>query len=396
MRDFGAGIPTASTTTQPPPAQLHSPAQSLASMSEEKGITVLFRRVEILSLTEIDLINQNFLCQLFMQFRIAGGAKNEALCADRYNAITDEPVWPVGPDGKPTFKPGIRWYLDRINFTNAMDRPEKLEAAVLDSGEDLIVNMRWVGRFTEAYELENFPFDSQALHIHMVAHTRLNGPMPMRMQHDSNMVRLVDPRNTFALHQQWCLVDALGVVAGQSDQFKSQADRDFATASISCFVTRRPGFVLANVVYPSGLISLLAATLPFTVEPIPANASGRLDATVVFILTMVAFKTSIASALPAIAYLTWADKYVIGNSTIVVLSSVLCAAANAAGGTRVTDYYIVGSLVGLWVLVHIYFLCTRAAALMKRANELKLVTNDQSGVERRSVRETSRKASLVI
>ena len=67
----------------------------------------------------------------------------------------------------------------------------------------------------------------------------------------------------------------------------------FRSSRAVAVVLRRPGFIMANVAVPSGLIAALSV-VPFALEP-DEHAADRLGLGVVFILTMVSFKTAVSS-----------------------------------------------------------------------------------------------------
>ena len=129
------------------------------------GVRLLLKRVELISLTEIDVLSQAFKCQIYVQFRVPGGNRDRDLLADRNLSFNEEPPFPVDSDGRPTFRPGIRWYLKRIDFTNDLQK-ELHEVAIMDNGDDLICAMRWTGQFTESFELEMFPYGFAPITFH--------------------------------------------------------------------------------------------------------------------------------------------------------------------------------------------------------------------------------------
>ena len=71
------------------------------------------------------------------------------------------------------------WYLSRIDFPNAVSY-EKLEAFVTKDykdSNDLIIWLRIKGEFLEVMEMENYPFDIQALTFTIGVSARRNGPL---------------------------------------------------------------------------------------------------------------------------------------------------------------------------------------------------------------------------
>jgi hypothetical protein len=253
----------------------------------------------------------------------------------------------------------------------------------MDNGTDLVCGMRWHGRFAEAFELETFPFDAQALHVNMIFETRLDGKTPTRIQLDPDIVALVDPRNTFSLHQSWHLSNILGVVTGHADHDDNakqgkrsvSTDRSFSTTTITALVARRPGFALAKVAVPAALISLLGFT-PFALD---IDLGGdRMNLSVILLLTIVAFLQSTTSFLPTINYLTLLDKYLFSSMLIIFGAIVASALSYLVSATRETDYVVVGALFVLWLLVKMYWFYGVSWAYRKRS---EIVDRVERGTE---------------
>ena len=88
-------------------------------MAEKKKPLVLkLHRIDLLSLTQIDQLEQSFTCQVYLQFLVPHGARDPDLCKDMH---VDRPSFPIGPDGRPTSRPSAAWYLNQLDFTNALD-----------------------------------------------------------------------------------------------------------------------------------------------------------------------------------------------------------------------------------------------------------------------------------
>ena len=266
-----------------------------------RGVTFIVKYVQLYALTDINDLAQSFECQLYMQLRVPGGASDRDLLADRGHTRTDErPPFPIDETGRPTFRPGIMWYLSRLEFNNEIS-VERAEAAVMEEGADLICGVRWKGRFSEPLELGRFPFDAQPLTMQLIANNRIDGPMPIFFKVDPDVRKSVDPRNSFALHQQWRLYnDVLGVAARE---YKEEEDRRFTSLEVSVLVERKAGFCLTNVALPTLMISLFTF-LPFMV-PKAGNETrgGRVETSMFLVFTVMAFKSSVRDLIPALSYL---------------------------------------------------------------------------------------------
>lgn len=267
----------------------------------KKPVVMKLQRVDLLALTNIDQINQSFTAQLYVQLRIPDGASDADLCSCLHE---DRPPFPIGEDGLPTFRPSAGWYLNQFDFVNALD-VHILDKAVMRSGPDLLLNTRYQGTFTEAFELENFPFDAQPLSISMVINCRESGPVPVSLRLEENLAKSVDPRKSFALYQQYHLADLINVRLGKTT---TVSDRVFPTMAITFLVARRPAFVLTNVALPTLLISTLSF-VPFMLHA-DVYIADRFALLFALVLTTVAFKSTIATMVPAIPSLTWVGTYI--------------------------------------------------------------------------------------
>ena len=92
--------------------QRSSPTKAARRASGTRRVTLEVVRVDLVQLSGIDLRQQKFTAQLFVQFRFENGALDEAL-ADPNDAF------PVDAAGKPTFRPSARWFLKQIDLVDA-------------------------------------------------------------------------------------------------------------------------------------------------------------------------------------------------------------------------------------------------------------------------------------
>jgi len=327
-------------------------------MSAVKGITFVVTRVQLYSLVSIDDLAQTFECQLYVILLVPGSANDPDLLADRFCPNGEAP-FPTDPKtGQPTFRPGILWYLSRLEFVNQI-HVERVETAVMARNDDLVCALRWKGVFTEPLELEQFPFDVQPLTMQLVANNRTDGPVPIYLEVDPECQKSIDPRNSFAMYQSWRLYnDVLGVVSGMYDDGDN---RRFPSLEMSCLVERKAGFCVVNVALPTLLISLFSV-VPFVV-PKAGNESARVATSMFLVFTVMAFKDSVRSIVPAVSYLTLIDRYVLGVMVLVFISLGLAAAgsriasedeSNVAHWDR-DDLQAIGILLGIWLILHVYF-----------------------------------------
>ena len=146
-----------------------------------------------------------------------------------------------------------------------------------------------------------------------------------------------------------------------------------------CHIHRLPGVYVRNVVLPMGLFALMTL-LRFRIQ-LP---DLRLSFSMTLIFIAIAYKFVTIGALPAIAYLTLLDKFVMSQTLLIVLS-----AFEHGFGHQEYDLIVVWVTVGLWIAAHLYF-AARAFAV-KRLQRKQRRTRQS---DRLSQRRLSRAASL--
>jgi hypothetical protein len=81
--------------------------------------------VEISQVSKIDDVQQLFAAIIFVQFKFPGGKRD----TDLWNTSGED--FPIGPDGKPTFKPTAKWYFEHIELCNHISGSiEKLDESI--------------------------------------------------------------------------------------------------------------------------------------------------------------------------------------------------------------------------------------------------------------------------
>ena len=117
--------------TAPPPAPKILPLKR----------TLEVRFVEMNRLGDIDIINQRFHAEFVVQLAFKGGANDEQLSST-------DPGFPLDAWNRPTFRPSAAWYMAQVDFNNAHEFTQ-LDAKVVTDGDDLLMNMRFEGVFSE-------------------------------------------------------------------------------------------------------------------------------------------------------------------------------------------------------------------------------------------------------
>lgn len=268
-------------------------------------------RADMTQLSSIDQLSQTFRARLFLILRIPGGAKDE-------NLVKEFEGFPIDEDGRPTFRPSARWYLNQLDFPNGRDL-HTLESKVTVLDNDLQLIKRIEGEFFEQFELRSFPFDAQDLTVTVSINCATEGPVPVEFAiAESNAQLGVDTTN-FAFGDIWELSPS---ITPELTTVGATSKRRFPAVHLRACVSRRPGFVVLNVALPTTAIAFLAVTTFFVDVALPHT---RIDLSVTILLTSIALKYATAAYLPQISYLTLVDRFVLLCNTMVFLSTLLHA-----------------------------------------------------------------------
>ena len=260
--------------------------------------------VEILQLNSVDLVAETFTAQLFIEFRFPGAALDPDLSAK-------SAAFPFGPDGKPTFRPSARWYVDQIDFNNA-NKYQILNKDVLEVGQNIHAKIRFEGTFFTNLELTHFPFDCQALTFSLAINCREAGMTPVLLRNAEDLTCQSISNDSFHLQEVYYVQERLHVATGSC----GHAPRTFPAVNVTMALERKAGFFIVNVLVPLFLfvpLSCMQFFIPVT------ELAGRMEFGLAMLFTTVTFKFSISNTLPQISYLTLLDKYLLLGGLINLL-----------------------------------------------------------------------------
>ena len=354
-------------TRQQPAGGLATAARATQAAQKLKDpLKLELMRVDVRQIKNIDQIAQTFNARVFIQFRIDGGALDEALC----EGLNDR-------GAEPALR-SARWFLDKLEWHNAAELPTIITKMVNKMNDrDLSLVLEVEGSFLETFELENFPIDYQELTIKLRTACAREGGMPCIFCKTAlkSCALNVDTGN-FSLANVWRLEP---IVDAFISSYQAMEGRTYPVLSMRCHIHRLPGFYVLNVVLPMGLFALMTL-LRFRIQ-LP---DLRLSFSMTLIFIAIAYKFVTIGALPAIAYLTLLDKFVMSQTLLIVLS-----AFEHGFGHQEYDLIVFWVTVGLWIATHLYF-ATRAFAV-KRLQRKQRRTRQS---DRLSQRRLSRAASL--
>jgi hypothetical protein len=342
-------LPTAPGAPAPepvPPAKRPPPAPL-------RDIELL--RVTFVQLKGVDCVEQTFKAHLMVECRIAQGALDPDLMIQ-----SDEFPKPSAVDG--SFRPSALWYLNK-----QFDYPNALEFNVLESktfavGDDLHLVQRVDGTFNEIMNLANFPFDTQQLNVELMVKCAAEGPMPAALSVGRDVLAATEH---FSQPNLWDLHGDVGLSLHEVGPKNAQGVRmkTYPALQISVLLSRRPAYYVINIAMPMAIFSLMGA-LVFMVPR--DDVASRLQVSLTLVVTAATYKFAISSMMPAIAYLTLLDKYIISTSLLIALVVFENGLAGALL-TDASDWLWLHAVVISWLVMHGYFVCEWYWVVHRRA-----------------------------
>lgn len=249
-----------------------------------------------------------------------------------------------------------------VSFFNAVETYDTKPADIRVYGGGDLPGFTWVMwnrsihvQLRERWELQLFPFDVQDLSINL----RLNDARSWD-HFDLTVCSVQFHREALTLTEFYPLVP----------QILREAPAHKAT-KVRMRVQRIPNYYLQNIVLIMFLLSLLGP-LSFVLA---VDALGdRLSTILTLLLTAVAFKYVISSALPKVPYNTLMDYFILASTVSLVLTAFLCSVPKLLlphYGEDVVD--IVNKVLGflcLSIAIGIPVVWTSAAQWMVRRQEV--------------------------
>eukprot|EP00808_Paulinella_micropora_P030331 g74504.t1 len=248
----------------------------------------------------------------------------------------------VQDDGLNLPFPKDRPFVNTLKLEHIEDPQWKLWKFYLNKFDTkfiLELRLHFAADLSEQFELHRWPFDRQALTC--VVNSRVAG----RVSHP-------------ALHGVW-LNDS---VAG----WNLRKPRAFITKALSVsserekmhlvvFVERQPQAYVSDIVFPLFLI-VSASFSVFILEP--GDLNDRMSIMLTSMLTVVAFKLTLAGELPTMTYFTLFDRYVLAcyaNLLLVSLESMVVAFdEDGTLDLRWLDFVTGVLLASSWCLFHLF------------------------------------------
>ena len=327
-------------------------------------VLTLTTSVSVLSLKEIDTANQSFEAEI------------DLIC-QTHNAseISVTSTTPPTSLNLTNFEP-------RIKIANLIEtKMWVMSSTTTSEGNEMTFRYRVKGIFSEIFELNSFPFDSQLLSIHVTSKIPLSKLQFVESDRDHSKL---EPCN-FAQSNVFTLTPGIKFKSSRmkptwishSDQLRSQL-------SISMIVSRQASYFVWNLILPQVCLNLLSLT-SFASER--QNTSGRLGVSVTMLLTTVAFKLQAGKDLPKVSYLTMMDWFMLSsfvfNASVVAENALASDRAGFIDNTAeiiIQRYFFVVWVLHTLTIIFEAFRHTRKSALQAIAEvEESTTTTSSSG-----------------
>lgn len=196
-------------------------------------------------------------------------------------------------------------WTPRVQVLNRrnIDRVNAPEFTVAADGR-VLQTVRAYGDFSFQADLTDFPFDRQQLHFALVASVPLEEAVIFAREEHVGIGDSLSVSN-------WKL-DNAGTHA--SEYYVAPIDRTISRVDVLFTAQRLTGFYTWQLLVPLFLVVMMT----WTVFWIPLEfVAPRVGLVATSMLTLIAYRFSMASILPPIAYLTRLDKFMVASSVLV-------------------------------------------------------------------------------
>jgi hypothetical protein len=189
--------------------------------------------------------------------------------------------------------------------------PETVE--ISPDGEVVYRQKTW-GRFSQPFDLREFPLDRQKLTVHVVAAGLLENEVQMLP-----LIREAGRRSGIAKRFSLPDFDVTSWRAAPMPYFPIEGEIGSAGFQMEIEVERHLTYYIAKIIIPLCLI-IVMSWIPLWTDPRQIGSNLAISATA--FLTLVAYLFAITVLLPRVSYLTRMDTFII-LSTIMVFACML-------------------------------------------------------------------------
>ena len=183
------------------------------------------------------------------------------------------------------------------------------EVVRVDPDGNVQYSQRFTGHFSAFMDLRDFPLDRQEFEIWVVA-ARL-GNLRVELVPDSSIVTLANDRLSIS---DW----TIGEPQLRSAEFRATPTAEpISGVALTIEAKRRVGYYIIQVIIPLLAIVLMAWTVVWIDSSVVAT---RVGVVVTTMLTLIAYRFMLANHVPRLSYLTRLDYFMLGATTLVILT----------------------------------------------------------------------------
>jgi len=320
---------------------------------------------------EVSDVNQSFTVRFTMYISWELKAKEDIEDIDKTQAEGDDIIW-----NKKWFKwdPQIRflniqnwssddieWY--RVSSNKVYLSPKVVEEKLEDKDKEHNLRIIWArqvqGVFGERFEMKDFPYDMQHLHLGVTSrwdHDHVKITFDENRQSTTSSEALLDQTWKLGTPRYMCFKDgydkeSLPLLSQSCD---SASGKRYCRAYLALTIIRQSQFVMWNIV----VIMFLVGTFSFSVYSVPYDeAADRISIILTLVLTTVAFKFVTATMIPKTPYLTLVDCITYCCLIFQALVLVSICIVPLTDDPKFTEEICFYSCGAIWIFLIIIFVC---------------------------------------
>lgn len=270
-----------------------SPADFPSRPDPDKGPTIVRFHAFLVDLDGINSAEQTFDVNLYCELRWHDSRLANQADSDRILPL--EALWSPGT----------------LLVNQVFIRKSLPEVATVSPDGDVVYRQQYVGKLSQALSLRDFPTDVQELNIQFSSLQQGTDQIIYQIDDDSenglsDKLSIPDWKTT-----EWTLTP-------ESYQPTPSAT-PLPGALFTITTERESGYYLIKVLIPLFLILIMASTV-FWIHP--KDSGVQISVATSTMLTLIAYRFAIGSALPDIPYLTRMDIFILACTVLVVLCLV--------------------------------------------------------------------------
>ena len=214
------------------------------------------------------------------------------------------------------------------------------------------------GWFHEGFEMQNFPFDLQHLHIGLTSSWSHNSvalsfdkikPTRVSSQALTSQTWEMSAPRLLSYNSDWDR-KSLPMLSQSTD---SASGARYCRLYLALTISRRPNFIMWNVMVIMALVGFLSFAT-FALDP--SELGDRQACVLTLVLTTVAFKYVTTSMMPEISYVTMMDVVIYSCMFLQAFMMLgICIVANIDDPDRVVDFCCAAVLAAGWLGTLIWF-----------------------------------------